>query len=208
MNDVDIERLEAEATEVLGAMKELFREFEKQLGEAVSAQRLASSEARAEAADARAILHKLVQRAEETADGQRQALTMLRENWWSNIEQNARASGAGMAHEFGEKIAVGLEKRLKALSADVEGVTRRFQRVTALKWGAGVGVGIAFVIALGVNALTPQADGLSSQQLQAAVAELVPCQVDKERHVCVKLDDKPHLSRLPGGVPLGVVRGQ
>lgn len=207
MNDAAIERLEAEATEVLGAMKELFREFEKRLGEAVSAQRLASSEARAEAADARAILRKLVKRAEETADDQRQALEMLRENWWFNIEENAKASGAGMAQEFGEKIATGLEKRLKALSADVERVTRRFQWVTALKWGAGVGLGVVLVIALGVNALTLQADGLSSQQLRAAVAELVPCQVDKERHVCVKLGDKPQFAKGAGGPPIAVVRG-
>ncbi len=207
MNDAAIERLEAEATEVLGAMKELFREFEKRLGEAVSAQRLASSEARAEAADARAILRKLVKRAEETADEQRQALEMLRENWWFNIEENAKASGAGMAQEFGERIGAGLEKRLKALGADVERVTRRFHWITALKWGVGVGLGVVLVIALGVNALTPQADGLSSQQLRAAVAELVPCQVDKERHVCIKLDDKPQLARLPGGPPIAVVRG-
>jgi hypothetical protein len=207
MNDQTVDRFEAELTEILGAMKQLFGEFERRLGEAVSAQRLASSEARAEAADARAILRKLVQRAEETADGQRQALAMLREKWWFNIEQNAKASGAGMAQEFGEKIAAGLEKRLKALSADVESVTRRFQWVTALKWGAGVGAGIVFVIALGVNALTPQADGISSQQLQAAVAELVPCQLEKERHICVRLDDKPQLSKLQGGTPVAVVRG-
>ena len=207
MNDAAIERLEAEATEVLGAMKELFREFEKRLGEAVSAQRLASSEARAEAADARAILRKLVKRAEETADEQRQALEMLRENWWFNIEENAKASGAGMAQEFGERIGAGLEKRLKALGADVERVTRRFQWVTALKWGAGVGLGIVLVIALGVNALTPQVNGLSSQQLRAAVAELVPCQVDKERHVCVKLGDRPQFAKGSRGPPIAVVRG-
>ncbi len=168
---------------------------------------LASSEARNDAADARALLRKLVKRAEETADDQRQALDMLRENWWFNIEQNAKASGAGMAQEFGEKIAAGLEKRLQTLSADVESVTRRFQWVTALKWGAGVGVAIIFITALGVNVLTPQADGLSTQQLQAAAAELVPCQADKERHVCVKLDDKPQLTKLPGGPPVAIVRG-
>src|SRR5487761_1620759 len=200
MNDQTVDRFEAELTEILGAMKQLFGEFERRLGEAVSAQRLASSEARA-------ILRKLVQRAEETADGQRQALAMLREKWWFNIEQNAKASGAGMAQEFGERIAAGLEKRLQALSADIESVTRRFQWVTMLKWGAGVGVAIVFIVALGVNALTPQADGLSSQQLQAAVAELVPCQVGNERHICVRLDDKPQISKLQGGTPTAVVRG-
>ena len=207
MNDAAIERLEAEATEVLGAMKELFREFEKRLGETVSAQRLASSEAAASAADARAVLRKLLERVEETADEQRQALEMLRENWWFNIEQNAKASGAGMAQEFGEKIAEGLEKRLKDLGGRVDRVVKQFQWVTALKWGAGVGVAIVFLVALGVNALTPQADGLSSKELQAAVAELVPCQVEKERHICVKLDDKPRLSKLEGGAPTAVIRG-
>lgn len=207
MNDDAITRFQVEAVETIASLKELFREFERQLGETVSAQRLASSEARAEAADARAVLRKLLKRVEETADQQRQALEMLRENWWFNIEQNAKASGAGIAQEFGEKIAAGLEKRLKALSADVESVTRRFQWGTALKWGAGVAVAIVFIVALGVNALTPQADGLSSQQLQAAVAELVPCQVNQGRHICVKLDDNPRLSKWPGGPPIAVIRG-
>ncbi len=207
MNDAAIERLEAEATEVLGAMKELFREFEKRLGETVSAQRLASSEAAASAADARAVLRKLLERVEETADEQRQALEMLRENWWFNIEQNAKASGAGMAQEFGEKIAEGLEKRLKVLGGRVDRVVKQFHWVTALKWGAGIAAGIVIIVALGVNALTPQAHGLSGKELQAAVAELVPCQVEKERHVCVRLDDKPRLSKLEGGTPIAVVRG-
>jgi hypothetical protein len=207
MNDHIVERFEAELTEVLSAMKQLFGEFERRLGEAVSAQRLSSSEARAEAADARALLRKLVERAEETADGQHEALAMLRENWWFNIEQNAKASGAGMAQEFGEKIAEGLEKRLKDLGGRVDRVVKQFHWVTALKWGAGIAAAIVFIVALGVNALTPQADGLSSKELQAAVAELVPCQFGKEPHICVRLDDKPRLSKLEGGTPMAVVRG-
>ena len=207
MNDHIVGRFEAELTETLGAMKQLFGEFERRLGETVSAQRLASSEAAASAADARAVLRKLLERVEETADEQRQALEMLRENWWFNIEQNAKASGAGMAQEFGEKIAEGLEKRLKVLGGRVDRVVKQFHWVTALKWGAGVAVAIVVLVALGVNALTPQADGLSGKELQAAVAELVPCQVEKERHVCVRLDDEPRLSKLEGGTPIAVVRG-
>jgi hypothetical protein len=207
MNDQTVDRLEAELTETLGAMKQLFGEFERRLGETVSAQRLASSEARAEAADARAVLRKLLKRVEETADEQRQSLEMLRENWWFNIEQNAKASGAAMAQEFGEKIAAGLEKRLKDLGGRVDRVVKQFHWVTALKWSAGIAVAIVFIVALGVNALTPQVDGLSSKELQAAVAELVPCQVEKERHICVRLDDKPRLSKLEDGTPTAVVRG-
>ena len=173
MNDEAFARFESEAAEILGALKHLFREFERQLAEAVSAQRLESSEARAEAADARAILRKVAQRAEQTANEQHEALEMLRENWWFNIEENAKASGAHMALTFGEEIAAG----------------------------------VVIIVALGVNALTPQADGLSRKELQAAVAELVPCQVEKERHVCIRLDDKPRLSKLEGGTPIAVVRG-
>lgn len=160
MNDEAFVRLEAEAAEILGALKHLFREFERQLGEAVSAQRLASSEARNEAADARALLRELVNRAEQTADDQHRALEMLREKWWFNIEENAKASGAGMAREFGKQIAAGLEERLRALSADVERVTRRLGWMTALKWGAGVGIGIFLTILVGIYAFTPHGRSL------------------------------------------------
>jgi hypothetical protein len=207
MNDDAITRFQAEAVETIASLKELFREFEKQLGETVSAQRLVSSEARAEAADARATLRKLLKRVEETAHEQRAALEMLRENWWLNIEANAKASGAGMAREFGKQIAAGLEERLQVLAADVERVTRRFGWTTALKWGAGLAVAIIFIVVLGVNALTPQADGLSSSQARTALAELVPCQVERAQHVCIKLDDKPRLGKWPGGPPIAVVRG-
>lgn len=207
MNDQTFTRLETEASEILGALKHLFREFERQLGETVSAQRLASSEARNEAAEARALLRKIVKRAEETADDQRQALEMLREKWWFNIEENAKASGAGLAREFGKQIAAGLEERLKALSADVELATRRLGWATALKWGAGIGVGIFLTILIGVYAFTPQVAGLTSDQAQAALSELTPCQVGKTQHICIKLDDKPQFSKGPSGTPIAVVRG-
>lgn len=207
MNDDAITRFQAEAVETIASLKELFREFEKQLGETVSAQRLASSEARAEAADARATLRKLLKRVEETASEQREALDMLRENWWFNIEENAKASGAGMAREFGKQIAAGLEERLKVLSADVDRVTRRLGWVTTLKWGAGIGLGIFLTILIGIYAFTPQVDGFTSDQAQAALAELAPCQVGKTQHICIKLDDKPQFSKGPSGTPIAVVRG-
>ena len=55
MNEQDIEH----AAEIVGAMKDLFREFERQMGEIVSAQRIASSEARAEGAQVAKDLHEL-----------------------------------------------------------------------------------------------------------------------------------------------------
>jgi hypothetical protein len=59
MSQQDLERLETEAAEMVGAMKDLFREFERHLGEIVSAQRMASSEARAEGAQVTKDLYEL-----------------------------------------------------------------------------------------------------------------------------------------------------
>jgi len=39
------------------------------------------------------------------------------------------------------------------------------------------------------------------------MAELVACQVDKERDIYIKLDDKPRLPKLQGGTATAVVRG-
>lgn len=206
MNDETLGRLEAEAGEILRTAKELFGEFERRLGEALSAQRLANSEARNEAAEVQATLRQLVKLAEAAADAQREALEELSNRWWFYVEGEAKHTGADMARGFGEEIAAGLEKRLKGLGERVERVADRFGWMTALKWGAGIGVGIALTIATGVWALTPRVNGLTDNQVRAAIAQLTPCQVDKERHVCIKLDDKPRMSKLPGGTPIAVVR--
>ncbi len=208
MNDDTLGRFEVEAGEILRTAKELFAEFERRLGEAVSAQRLANSEARNEAAEVQATLRQLVKLAEAAADAQREALDELSNRWWFHVEGEAQETGAEMARGFGEEIAAGLEKRLKELGARVERVADRFGWVTAVKWGAGIGVGIVLTIAIGVWALTPRVKELTDNQVRAAIAQLVPCQVDKTRHVCVKLDDRPQLSKLPGGATISVVRGQ
>jgi len=81
MNDQDMARFEKQAAETLGAMKELFEEFAKRLGEVVSMQRLAASEARNEGAKARAALEQIARYAEDTATYQRQAIAELRSGW-------------------------------------------------------------------------------------------------------------------------------
>ncbi len=207
MNDQTLGRLEAEAGEILRTLKELFKEFERRLGEAVSAQRLANSEARTEAAEVQATLRQLVKLAEAAADAQREALDELSNRWWFYVEGEAQHTGADMARGFGEEIAAGLEKRLKELGARVERVADRFGWVTALKWGSGVGVGIALTIVIGVWALTPRVNGLTASQVRAATAELVPCQVDKQRHICVRLGEKPRLVKQAGRETLAIVRG-
>lgn len=112
-----------------------------------------------------------------------------------------------MARGFGEEIAAGLEKRLKVLGERVERATGRFQWTTALTWGIGIGLGMVLTIAIGVWAFTPKASGLTDNQVRAAIAQLVPCQVDRDRQVCIKLDNRPHMSKLPGGAPIAAVRG-
>jgi hypothetical protein len=207
MNDQTLGRLETEVGEILRTAKELFGEFERRLGEAVSAQRLANSEARNEAAEVQTTLRQLVKLAEAAADAQREALDEVSNRWWFHVEGEAQETGAEMARGFGEEIAAGLEKRLKLLGERVERVADRFGWVTAVKWGAGIGVGIALTILIGVWALTPRVNGLTDNQVRAAIAQLVPCQVNRERHVCIGLDDRPQMSKLPGGGPIAAVRG-
>ena len=207
MNDQALGRLEAEAGEIIRELKHFFAEFERRLGEAVSAQRLASSEARNEAAEIQASLRELVKLAEAAADAQREALDELSNKWWFYVEGEAQHTGADMARGFGEEIAAGLEKRLKDLGTRVERVTNRFGLVTAVKWGAGIGVGIALTILIGVWVLTPRVDGLTDNQVRAAIAQLVPCQVDRERHVCVKLGEKPQFVKQTDRGALAVVQG-
>jgi tetrahydromethanopterin S-methyltransferase subunit G len=206
MNDETLGRLEAEAGEMLRTAKELFGEFERRLGEAVSAQRLANSEARTEAAEVQVTLRQLVKLAEAAADAQREALDELSNRWWFYVEEEAQHTGADMARGFGEEIAAGLEKRLKDLGERVERATGRFRWTTALTWGIGIGLGMVLTIAIGVWAFIPRVSGLTDAQVRAAIAHLAPCQVDGERHVCIRLDDRPRMSKLSGGVPAAVVR--
>ncbi len=207
MNDQIVTRIESAAADTIGAMKHLLAEFERRLGEAVSAQRLASSEARNEAAEVQASLRELVKLAEAAADAQREALDELSNKWWFYVEGEAQHTGADMARGFGEEIAAGLEKRLKVLGERVERATGRFRWTTALTWGIGIGLGVTLTIAIGVWALTPRVSGLTDNQVRAAIAQLVPCEVDRARHVCVRLDEKPQLIRQAGRETLAVVRG-
>jgi hypothetical protein len=77
MNQQDLE----EAAEIVGAMKDLFREFECRLGEIVSAERIALSGARAEGAKVNTSLHDLALTAARTlVKGQRDLVSRLSGN--------------------------------------------------------------------------------------------------------------------------------
>ena len=203
MNEQELARFENEAAETVGAMKELFKEFERRLGEVVSAQRLASSEARSESVKAQALLGELSRAAQASANAQRQALTELREGWRLHVAENSKAAGREHAHAFGEEIAAGLTHRLSALAATVERATARLGWLSALKWSAGIAAGIALTIAIGVWSLVPSVEGLNSLQVRAAMAQLVPCQIGVQIHVCVTVDETQRVGKASKGV--GVV---
>jgi hypothetical protein len=207
MDENAISQLETELAEVLGAMKELFREFEARLGEVVAAQRLANSEARNEGAKVRAALEELARSAKSIGDGQRQALTELRDGWRIHVADNSRAAGAELAQKFGEGIAAGLERRLATMTCSVDQATRRLGWISALKWVGGIAAGIALSIPIGVWALIPSVDGMSMAQVRIAMTRLKPCRVGDASHVCIVLDSKPKLTKEPDDETLAVIRG-
>jgi hypothetical protein len=113
MNDRDLEQ----AAEILGAMKDLFKEFENRLGEVVSTQRIASSEARAEGAKVSKDLHELALSARILVNEQRDLVKRLEQEWQLRIDQNAQRAGEAQAKAFGENIARGLQGQLAELAA-------------------------------------------------------------------------------------------
>ena len=208
----DLERFETQAAETLGAMKELFAEFERRLGEVVGMQRLAASEARNEGTKVRGTLEKIARSAQDTADSQRQAIAELRAGWQMHVAENSKAAGAEMAKTFGKEIASGLQQRLEQLGTSVERATRRFEWMAALKWGLGLAAVAIILAALSMNllvrAILPEADGLSPMQVHAAMTRLMACQVDKAEHVCVAVEDNPRVvARGAHGENLALVRG-
>ena len=115
MNEQDIEQ----AAEIVGSMKDLYREFEDRLGEIVSAQRIASSEARAEGAQVAKDLHELRTSAQILVDEHRALVARLDREWQLHIDANAQRAGEAQAQAFGANIARGLQGQLEELPAHV-----------------------------------------------------------------------------------------
>src|SRR6185437_14448068 len=118
--DATLTRLESEAAETVGAMKELFKEFEKRIGEVISVQRLSSSEARTEGAQVVQHLKELARCSNAFVEQQRGALGRIEKEWQLRIDGNAQRAGEAQAKAFGESIAQGLQARLEDLAAHVE----------------------------------------------------------------------------------------
>jgi hypothetical protein len=188
-------------------MKSLFREFQDRLAEVVSEQRLKNGEARNEATKARLALEDLVRAAKQSVEDQRQAVSRLRDEWRLHVVENSRAAGEEIARAFGAQMAVGLRQQLERLAAGVEQATQRFGWMSALKWAAGIALGITLTISVGVWAMLPRVEGASWTYVWIAAAHLRGCEVHQEAHVCIATDEKQQLLKSANGEPLVVVRG-
>ena len=89
MDQQDVTRFETEAAEIIGAMKELFKEFEHRIGEVVSVQRLSASEARNEGAQAARQFQELTRLSKSLVDEQRNLLVRIEREWQLRIDSNA-----------------------------------------------------------------------------------------------------------------------
>lgn len=226
MDQQDLVRFESEAAEVVGAMKELFKEFERHLGEVVSAQRMASSEARAQGAEVTKDLHELRSSARIMVTEQRELLARLGREWQLRIDENAKRAGETQAKAFGEHIAQGLQGQITALGAEVKRATQATQGLawkTSLRWILGIGLAIPLTVDICVSALSPH-DPLSAEQArkavipnmaltaaqtQEAIDKLSLCQAPRINgwHVCVEADNPPRVGFGEDDKPRVFVQG-
>jgi hypothetical protein len=233
MNQQDIERLETEAAEIVGAMKDLFREFENRLGEIVSAQRVASSEARAQGAQVSKDLHELNRSARSLLSEQRDLVARLEREWQLRIDTNAQRAGEAQAQAFGENIVRGLQGQLGKLTADLNRATRRYTWKSSLQWALGIAIAIPLIVGVCVSTFLPHVDpqidkpnggrpvmskpsvglpgaiGLTAAQTREVVSKLSLCQTPTTNawHPCIDVDNPPRMGLGAVDKPRVVIRG-
>jgi hypothetical protein len=226
MNQQDLVRLETEAAEVIGAMRDLFREFERHLGEIVSAQRMALSEARAEGSTVTKDLHELRTSAGIIVREQRDLVARIEKEWQLRIDQTAQRAGEAQAKAFGESIARGLQAQITALGSEVKRATQATQVLawkTSIRWVLGIALAIPLTVGICVSALAPHdlSSGeqggkavipnmaLTSAQTQEAVGKLSLCQVPRTDgwHVCIEAENPPRVGFGEDDKARVVVRG-
>jgi hypothetical protein len=229
MDQQDVARFETEAAEIIGAMTELFKEFENRIGEVVSVQRVSASEARNEGAQAARQLQELTRLSKSLVDEQRNLLARIEREWQLRIDSNAQRAGEAQAKAFGENIARGLQDRLAELASQVEIATRRYTWKSAWPWALGIAFAIPLTAAVCLNASSPGggqpspeaavlskpkftsafAINLSEAQAREALSKLSLCQVQKtlDWHACIEVDSPPRIG-FGGTDPLRVaIRG-
>jgi hypothetical protein len=216
MNEQDVTRFETAAAEIVGAMKEIFKEFENRIGEVVSVLRVSASEARNEGAQAARQLQELTRLGKSLLDEQRAVLARIERDWQLRIDGNAQRAGEAQAKAFGESIARGLQEKLEDLASQVEIATRRYTWKSAWPWAMGVAFAIPLTVAVFLSASSPSANqpsaeapplskhsatssafaiNLSEAQAREALSKLSLCQVPKtlDWHACIEVDSPPRI---------------
>jgi hypothetical protein len=207
-------------------MRDLFREFERHLGEIVGAQRMASSEARAEGATVIKDIHELRTSAGIIVREQRDLVARIEKEWQLKIDDNAKRAGEAQAKAFGENIARGLQRQITELEAEVRRATQATQGFawkTSVRWVVGIALAIPLTVGICVSALSPHDSSpgeqtgkavipnmaLTSAQTQEAVAKLSLCQVPRINgwHVCIEADNPPRVGFGEDDKARVVVRG-
>jgi hypothetical protein len=214
MNADDLDRFEQQTAELVGAAKALLKEFENRLGEAVSVQRLAASEAREEGAQFRkqmqtfgGHLEKLLELHKMLLGNQSTTLGRLEADWKQQFTTIAANAGAEQAKTFGSGIAAGLRAQLDASTQDVKRATYRFYWLSNLRWILGIAAAVPLTIALGIWAFFPSVEGLPMLHVRVAMSHLSICEIEKQAHVCIAVDDKPQTVSTPNHGPMVVVKG-
>jgi hypothetical protein len=226
MNQQDLARLETEVAEVVGAMKDLFREFERHLGEIVSAQRMAATEARAEGTTVAKDLHELRTSAKVLVSDHRELVARIEREWQLRIDQTAQRAGEAQAKAFGENIVRGLQGQIMKLEAEVKRATQATQGFawkTSVRWVVGIALAIPLTVGICVSALSPHDPSsgeqtgkavipnmaLTSAQTQEAIAKLSLCQVPRINgwHVCIEAENPPRVGFGEDDKARVVVRG-
>jgi hypothetical protein len=229
--DATLTRLESEAAETVGAMKELFKEFEKRIGEVMSVQRMSSSEARTEGAQVVQHLQELARCSKALVEQQRGALGRIEQEWQLRIDSNAQRAGEAQAKAFGERIAQGLQGRLEDLAAQVETSTRQLTWRSSLRWVLGIALAIPLTVAICVSIFQPSTEGsrnvakaevtvpdlgkpgsaigLSPAQTRDALSKISVCEVAKtaDWHACIEVDSPPRMGLGALDKPRVVIRG-
>jgi hypothetical protein len=230
MNQQDLTRLETEAAEIVGAMKELFKEFESRIGEVVSVQRVSASEARNEGAQAARQLQELTRLSKTLVDQQRNLLAQIEKDWQLRIDSNAQRAGESQAKAFGESIARGLQARLTELASQVEVATRRYTWKSSWPWALGIALAIPLTVAVSLSASSPRSNqpnpetpaiskpyfgrpaiavNLTEAQAREALSKLSLCQVAKtlDWHACIEVDSPPRMGLGGTDRPRIAIRG-
>ena len=195
-----------EVAELAAAAKALLGIYEGKLAKVVNDLELAKNRSSDHEGQIRKTLEDIARTGRELGRQQQALVADIEQSWALKIDRNAAVAGAAQAKLFGVGIAAGLEEKLEPLAERLEVATRSYRWQSAVKWGIAVGLAVPVTIAISVWALVPRVDGVSARDVRLALDQVVPCDIGKERHVCIAVDTQPKMTGTDHEM-LAVVKG-